>query len=287
MSARSIWKGVLNFSLVSVPVKLYKATDEKGKETSCRTLHAACNHPINEKTICTHCNTDVAAGDTVKGVVGPDGAFIVLTKDEIDGIKAQSSDTLAIETFVPLAEASDPLWVENSYYLTPDGKAATKAFATLRAGLLETQTAGQARITINGREQSALVVPNANGLTVRLMRSKSLVRDASELPAAFEPSAVTVDPAEAALLKQIIGTLSAPFDKNDYEDGYVKAFKALVESKTTGVPVAATTTATVQAAGADLMAALKASLNSAKLPTKAAALTVEPKGKSSRKAKAS
>lgn len=282
MSARSIWKGTLSFSLVHVPVKLYKATDEKSKETACRTLHSTCKHPINEKTICAHCNVDVPATDTVKGVLNTDGTYTVLTKEDIDGIKAPSSDALAIETFVPLTEVSDPLWVENSYYLTPDGKQATKAFATLRTGLLETKMAGQARITIYGREQSAIVVPNETGLTVRLMRSNSLVRDASELPAAFDPKAVSVDAADLGLLKQIIARDAAPFDKNDYEDDYVKAFKSLVAAKATGtaVPVVAQS---VQAAGVDLMAALKASLSAAKLPTAKAPLKAEPKGKSSKR----
>ncbi len=286
MSARSIWKGSLSVSLLNIPVKLYKATDDKGKATSCRTLHTTCNHPINEKTICAHCNVDVPATDTVKGFPNADGTFTVLTTDDINGIKSPTSDALLVESFVPLADVSDPIWVEQTYFLSPDGKAATKAFATIRQGMIDTDRGAQALITLQGREQSVVVVPTEQGLSVRVMRSKALVRDASELPAAFDPKTV-VDAAERALAIQVINTNTAPFDPTDYEDGYVTAFKAMVESKRTGVPVTSAAVQAIQTAGVDLMAALKASLSATKAVSNRKAVATVAKGKSSKKAKAS
>lgn len=284
MSAHSVWKGNLAFSLVNIPVKLYKATDEKGKTTSCRTLHSKCKNPINEKTICVHCNVDVPANELVKGFPNTDGTFTILTKEDIDGIKPETSDAIAIDATVPLSEVSDPLWVENSYFLVPDGRSATEAFATVRQGLIDTKRALQGRLTIYGREQSVVIVPSDHGFIVRLFRTKSLVRDASELPGAFEPKAVPVSTEKVKLVTQLINSMLAPFDPTDYEDAYEQDFLTLASSKKSGTALAPKAQK-VASDAADLLSALKASLDAAGKPKVARKVVVAvAKGKSTKKA---
>jgi DNA end-binding protein Ku len=115
MSVRSIWTGTLSFGLVSFGVKAHKATDEA--KTGMHQFHS-CGHPINQKNVCVKCNTDVAYSDIVKGVT-VNGATVLLTKDELDAIKPETADSIAVEGFVPL-DSIDPLYVDASYFLAPE-----------------------------------------------------------------------------------------------------------------------------------------------------------------------
>ena len=133
MAVRSIWAGTLSVGLVSVGIKAYKATDEPNSETSMHQFHSACKHRINEKTICKHCNVDVASSDIVKGVETATGV-VILTKEEIDAIKPASSTTMVVESFIDV-NSIDPLYVGVSYFRAPDeGRA--QAYVILHAAMV-------------------------------------------------------------------------------------------------------------------------------------------------------
>ena len=260
MSVRSIWTGTLSFGLVSFGVKAYKATDEPSAETGMRQLHNACSHPINQKTVCFHCDpagANVPYSDIVKGV--EQGAnFVILSKEELDSIKPESSESIAVEGFIPV-NSIDPLYVANSYFLAAE-KGQQEAFVLMHAAMVEQGKAAQARMTIYGREHIVTVRPMGSGLVLQLMRSKNEVRGMENLPTYIAPGAVSVKPEMLALANQVIGSMTADVpDYTEYEDAYVADFKALVASKASGeaLPVKP---AKAAAPKADLMAALKASL---------------------------
>src|SRR5579885_42017 len=157
MSARAIWKGTLSFGLATMPVKVYKATDDPGDATATRMLHKDCNTPINQKYHCEKCAKDLGYHDTHKGVDNGDGTFVVLTKDELDSIKPESSDVVARTSFVP-ASSINSIYVRDTYYVTPDGKAAQDAYALL-VSLCAEGFAGQGSWTYSGREHNVIVRP--------------------------------------------------------------------------------------------------------------------------------
>ncbi len=264
MAARSIWTGTLSFGLVSFGVKAYKATDEPNAETGMHQYHGACSHAVNQKTVCLHCNTDVAYADIVKGIeIG--GKVVTLTKDELDAIKPETADRIAVEGFIPV-DSIDPLYVDASYFLAPE-QGQQEAFVLMHTAMVEQSAAAQARLTIYGRERIVTIRTAGSGLVLQLMRSKNEVRDISDLPTYVAPGAVVVKPDMLALANQVVKSLMVPVpDYTEYEDSYVSDWKALVASKVSGtaLPVKA---AKASAPVADLMAALKASLAAA--PVKA------------------
>lgn len=260
MSARSIWKGMLSVGLVSVPVKLYKATDDRDEETAMRQLHGTCSTPINQFMRCMTCNVDVPYADIVKGVEQAKGVFVVLSKDEIASIRAKTTDHIAVEAFVPLAQVLNPLWVETSYYLTPDGQAGRLSFVTVREAMVSQNRAMQGLLTIHGRERVVTIVPSAGGgLTLQTMRTKSLVRDKQELPNFVAEGAQSVEREHLKLAEQLVKSMTADFDPTDYEDGYAESFRTLVAAKAAGTPMV-NLTPNVTVPTADLMQALRASL---------------------------
>lgn len=242
------------------PVKLYKATDEPGSETKMNEIHRTCSCQVNRKNVCLTCGVDVPPSDVLKGVPA-NGGFVVLTPEEIAGIKPASSASLDIETFVP-EDSIDPLFVTSSYYLSPDGDVAQRSFATVAAGLRETGTVGQGRFTIYGRESTVTLRAVDNGLVVQLMRSANEVRSQEDLPGYMAPGAVVTVPAEVSIMKQLIQMNAGTFDPTEYKDEYAEDFKALVAAKLSGTAVPPKAATTIPMASTNLMSALKASLAS-------------------------
>lgn len=280
MSAHAIWTGRLSVGLVTVGVKAYKSCDEPDAETSLRQLHNACSTPINQKRHCEKCNVEIPYADIVKGYENPDGSFVVLTADELKAIKAPSTDTIAVTEFVPVADI-DPIYVSATYYLTPD-KGQTNGYATLAAAMTKKRVAAQGRLSIYGREHNVTVRPFGAGLVLQLMRTVTEIRDARELPNAIAPGAVTVDPAQVKLAEQLLDMYAGKFDATDYEDEYLKAFKALVDAKKQGAVPFVAPAAKVAPATPDLMSALKASLDAASR-TKAPKVAKKPVEKTAAK----
>lgn len=283
MSARAVWTGSVTFGLVHFDAKLYKAADDRGSETAMNELHLKCSQQMNRHTFCPQCNVNVPASDIVKGVPVGGGKFVVLTKEELDTIKPESSDNILLDAFVPASEI-DPLYIENSYYLTADGAASQIGYATLVAAMAADKLAGQGRLTIYGAERTVTLRPFGTTLVVQLMRTATQVRATDQLPGYIAPKVVVIAPEMKAMMLQLMGVYAGHFDASDYEDEYVKDFKALVASKVAGTATVAKAAKPVTPK-TDLMAALKASLSASKVTKAKTPKTVAPLGPKSTKGK--
>lgn len=261
MSARAIWKGMLKVNLVAVPVKLYKATDDTDSATAMNELHADCKHRASRVNHCDHCNKDIPYSDITKGVQQADGSYVIIGKADLDTIRPESSDTIVVESFVPVADI-DPIYVEGTYYLTPDGSAAQDGFVAIQSAMQAENRAGQARFTIYGRERNVTLRAFGTCFALSFMRSVNEVRQLTEMPGYMASGAIKLDADVLKLARQIITSpsMTAEFDATEYEDNYVEEFRALVAAKAKGTPVTAKA-AKLAAPTANLMSALKASLN--------------------------
>jgi DNA end-binding protein Ku len=280
VSAKSVWKGALNVGLLNLNVKLYKATDDY--ETGLRELHASCSTPTSRNVTCPKCDVVITSADILKGARQPDGTYVTLTAAEVKSIKPESSDVIAVTAFVPLTTV-DPLYVEDTHYLMPDGEPSRQAYATLVRGLIETQRVAQARFCIYGRERTVTLRVIGSALVVQSMRDANHVRDLSELPG-YMPT-VKVDSNALKLVTQLIDMYAAnEFDPSEFEDEHAKALTALIDARKNGEPLPVATAAAPAPAAGDLMAALKASLGgkpSRKAPVKVASKTAAKRKKAS------
>ena len=254
MAARPTWQGYLRLSLVSCPVALYTAT-QRTSDVSFNMLHRQTLNRI--RMIPTDPETGpVDRADIVKGFEVEKGQYVVVTEDEIDNVRLDTTRTLDIERFVD-ADDIDRLYWNDPYFLAPDGDMAAEAFTVIRQAMEKAGKIALGRLVMHQRERLMALEPRDRGIVAWSLRSNNEVRDAddvfSHIPA-LKPSAAMVEIAE-----KIIGQQEGPFDPSQFNDRYEDALRALIAEKQKGHGVK-TVEAPREAEVIDLMEALKRSL---------------------------
>jgi DNA end-binding protein Ku len=254
MAYRPTWQGHLKLSLVTCPVALYTATNSAG-DVHFNLINPKTNNRI--RMITTDPDTGpVERSELVKGYEVSKGEYILLTNDEINAVKLESTKTIDIERFVAQDEI-DRLYWDNPYYLAPDGKLAQEAFGVIRTAM---ETSGQialGRVVIGTRERILALEPRDKGILAYTIRTDDEVRKPEEIFGGI--SGAKPDASMIAIAEKIIEQKQGPFDPSQFVDRYEQALKALIAAKQKGhkpAKVAEPEDTNV----VDLMAALRASL---------------------------
>lgn len=256
---RSIWKGHIRFSLVTIPVALYSAV-EADAEVSFRQLHNRDNGRIQYKKICSSCNEEVPFGAIVKGYEYEPDNYVVVTPDEIDQIKLKSNKAVDIEAFVDLKEVH-PTMFESCYYLGPSGDIAIPTFNLFVKTLESAGKAGVARIVLRDKEDVALIVAHNGGLILYKLRYPDEVRPISEVPGLKD---VPADEAQVKLALTLVDSLEKKFEDVVFEDRYKTNLLALVDDKIKGKATFTLSETKEEKPVVDIMEALKKSIEEAK-----------------------
>ena len=254
MATRPTWQGHLRLSLVTCPVALYTATARTG-EVHFNMLHKGTNNRI--RMIPTDPETGpVDRDDIVKGYEVDKDRYIVLTDDEIESVRLESTRTIDIDTFVA-ADEIDRLYWEEPYFLVPDGKMAVEAYSVIRDAMRETERIALGRVVMHTRERLLAIEPRDKGMLAYSLRSHDEVRDPAE---AFEDiPAKRADPEMVEVAVKIMEQKEGPFDPSKFVDRYEDALRALIRDKQRGKrPVKAEEPKSGEVI--DLMAALRKSL---------------------------
>jgi DNA end-binding protein Ku len=257
--ARSMWKGAIQFGLVTIPVKMYLATESKG--ISFNMLHANCHGRIQMKTYCPTDDVYIERSDTVRGFEVAPGQYVVITDEDLASVPLKTIRTIEIEQFVPItADGEAARFVKQAYYLEPE-PVARKAFYLLKQVLADRGLRAVAKIVLKDREQLASLDPFASTILLSTLHWPDEVRPVGEL--SLPEAEVEVKPAERAMAEQLIDAMTREFDPAVYRDDYREALMGIIESKAAGAevaPVAAEPTVKVT----DLIAALEASVAAVK-----------------------
>ncbi|HEX5379778.1 MAG TPA: Ku protein [Phenylobacterium sp.] len=271
MAYRPSWQGHLKLSLVTCPVALYTATNAGG-DVHFNLINPKTNNRI--KMITTDPETGpVDRSDLVKGYEVSEGEYVLLTDEEINSVKLESTKTIDIERFVP-ADDIDRIYWDNPYYLAPDGKMAQEAFAVVRTAMEKSGQIALGRIVMATRERILALEPRGKGILAYTIRSDAEVRKPDEIFAGISDAGA--DPAMISIAEKIIEQQEGPFDPSQFVDRYEEALKALIEDKKKGhkpAKVAEPEDTNV----VDLMSALRASLSAR--DKGAAKATAKPKAK--------
>jgi DNA end-binding protein Ku len=256
---RAIWRGAVSFGLVSVPVKLYSATESH--DISFRQVHAKDGGRIKYQRVCSIDGEEVAYADIAKGYETEDGQMVVLDDDDLAELPASSSREISVEKFVP-TDQIDPLWLEKSYYLEPD-KAAAKPYALLREALKEADRVAVVTVSIRTRMTTAVLRVRDDVIVMQTMLWPDEVRKPDF--AGLDATEHAAKPNELKMARLLVDTLAGDYDADDYEDDYAKAVEALVSAKLEGGEVKAPE-APQRSTGevVDLLAALQRSVDAAK-----------------------
>jgi DNA end-binding protein Ku len=255
--AQTIWKGAISFGLVSIPVRVFAATDERG--VSLRQVHASDGGRIRYRRICELEGEEVPYSEIARGYELPDGGMVVLTDEDLDKLPLPSTKSVEVLQFVP-TEQIDSLHTARSYYLKADG-AGAKPYVLLRDALERTGKVAVVKVALRSRESLATVRPYQGVLLLQMMLWPEEIRDATE----FVPDEdVSVRAQEIAMAESYIETLTGDFAPEDHTDEYRAALEAVVEAKAAGQEVVAEAPARPAAEVVDLMEALRQSVARAK-----------------------
>ena len=255
---RSIWKGAISFGLVTIPVKLYGATEEK--DVSFHQVRRSDGSRIKYKRVAVVDGEEVAYGDIAKGYELPTGETVVLTDDDFKDLPLTTSRAIDVLEFVPL-EQVDPIYFAKSYYVEPD-KTGVKPYVLLRDALERSGQVAVVKVALRSRESLATLRVRGGVFVLETMLWPDEVR-APEFD--FLAEQVEVRPQELAMAGSLIETLTGDFDPGRYKDSYREALQAVIDAKIAGREVVQPdagqpTSGTV----VDLMAALRASVAAAK-----------------------
>jgi DNA end-binding protein Ku len=250
-----MWKGAIGFGLVSIPVKLYSATEEHG--VSLHQVHEADGGRIRMKRTCEKCGKEVAYAEIAKGYDDGTGRTAVLTDADLTELPLPSRKLIDVLAFVDAGEI-DPLALSRAYYVGAES-AAAKPYVLLREALVKTGKAAVTKIALRTRESLALLRVHEDVLVLHTMLWPDEIRPASGLA---PPDQVTVRPQELKMAESLMETLSEDFDLAAQHDEYQRALDELVAAKLEGQPmVEAAETAAAPDNVVDLMAALQASID--------------------------
>jgi DNA end-binding protein Ku len=230
VAPRAYWKGYLKLSLVSCPIALFPATSEREK-ISFHQLHKQTGNRIKYKKVDAETGREVEADDIVKGYEVSKGEYIELEPEELEAIALESTRVIEIEKFVPKAEI-DELYLNNPYYIVPEGEVGQQAFAVIREAIRKEGMVALGKIVFTSREHIIAIEPRGNGLMGVTLRYPYEVRNEKTYFDDIEDEKIPKDMLELA--SHIVDTKRGEFDPSTFEDRYEGALKQLLRKKQKG-----------------------------------------------------
>jgi DNA end-binding protein Ku len=262
--ARSMWRGAIQFGLVTIPVKLYLATEQSG--IGFNLLHATCLNRIQMKVYCPHHDEVIPRSETVRGYEYSKGKYVVVTDEDIDSVPLKTMRAIEIELFINAARDSEGTqFVKQAYYLEPE-QIGAKAFYLLKSVLADQNKSAICKIVLKDREQLAALNPFSKTMLLTTLHWPDEVRPVEDLN--LPEDEIEIKASEKKMAEQLVASMTGDFNADDYADGYRQALMAVIERKVAGEkpePQSRAEPTNIT----DLMAALEASVAAARSDRKA------------------
>jgi len=260
-----MWRGAIQFGLVTIPVKLYLATETGG--IGFNLLHASCLNRIQMKVYCPYHDEVIPRSETVRGYEWSKGKYVVVSEEDIDSVPLKTMRAIEIEMFVNVdRDNAGTQFVKAAYYLEPE-QIGAKAFYLLKSVLAEQGKSAICKIVLKDREQLAALNPYSNSMLLTTLHWPDEVRSMEELN--LPEDQIEIKASEKKMAEQLVASMTGDFSADEYHDDYRQALMAVIERKVAGEkpePAARTEPTNIT----DLMAALEASVAAARSDRKSA-----------------
>ncbi len=222
---RSVWKGAISFGLVSIPIKLFTATESR--EIKFNLLHAQCQTPIKYQRICPSCNREVTPEETVRGYEYERDKYVIIRDEDLEKLPLDTLRSVQILDFVDEKEI-DPIYYMKSYFLAP-AEYGVKPYRLLLETMRETGKVAVAKVVLRTKENLAVLRIYQDCLMLCTMFFPEEVRNPAELPERAPD--VQLHPNELKMAKSLVDSLTAGFDPHKYRSDYRQALMELIETK--------------------------------------------------------
>ena len=258
---RSIWKGHIQFSLVTIPVRIYNAVDRE-ETIRFNQLHKEDNGAVGYDKKCKRCGKTLTADEIEKGYQFEPDQYVIVSPEDLARIKLKSTKVIEIQGFIDAGEV-DALLYESPYFAGPDGAIATKTYSLLSQALKASGKAGVGKVVLRDREEVLLIAPLDGGLVLHKLRRPSELRKLGDVPQ-IEKREVNKD--ELKLSISLVESMAASLKDLDLTDHYSEALREMVEAKIAGKEVVSAPEE--EKPVVDIMTALKQSIERTKAQKK-------------------
>lgn len=270
---RAIWKGHIQFSLVTIPIRIYNAIDT-GQTISFNLLSKEGHNPVAYEKKDKVTGEPLRQEDIVKGYQYEPGQYVIIEEEDFAKVRLKSTRMIEIEGFVKKEEVHPTLY-EAPYFIGPDGDVAAKTYGLLMSTLKESGKIGVGKVVLRDREAPVLLTPHDVGIMMYRLRYPHEVRSIREVPQLLE---VKADKEQLKMAKTLVDSMTKKFSQIEMKDHYYDALKEIIDAKVAGKEVVSVQEEEPKVI--DIMTALKASIDQAKKKPMEKA-----KGSSSAKAK--
>jgi DNA end-binding protein Ku len=271
---RAIWKGHIQFSLVTIPVRIYNAIDS-AQTISFNLLSKDGHNPVSYEKKDKVTGKTLKNEDIVKGYQYEPGQYVIIEQEDFEKVKLKSEKVIEIRGFVDSSEVSPSLF-ESPYYLGPDGDVAAKTYGLLAETLKQSSKLAVGSVVLRDRETPLLLAPHETGIVMYRLRFPNEVRDMNEVPLIRE---VKAEKEQLKLAKTLVDSMAMKFKDIEIRDNYTEKLKEIIDAKVAGREIVVVEEEAPKVV--DIMTALKASIDAAKKKPMEKA-----KGETGKKAKA-
>lgn len=254
---RAIWKGHIQFSLVTIPVRIYNAIDST-ETISFNLLSKDGHNPVGYEKKDKVTGKTLKNEDIVKGYQYEPGQYVIIDEEDFSKVKLKSEKVIEIQGFVNASEVSATLF-EAPYYIGPDGDVAAKTYGLLMETLKQSSMVGVGKVVLRDREIPLLLAPYEKGIVMYRLRYPHEVRSVNEVPMVAN---VKADKDQLKLAKTLVDSMTVKFSDIEMKDHYTEALKTIIDAKVAGREVVMVAEEAPEVV--DIMTALKASIDAAK-----------------------
>lgn len=252
--ARAVWRGTISFGMVSIPVKLYTATESQ--DVSFRQLHKEDHSPIRLVKRCAADGQDLEADDIVKGYEYTKGEYVIVNDEDMEALPVPSKQVIELTSFIPGADI-DPIYYEKSYFVEPE-EVAKKPYALLSSVLAERNSVAIGKLAMRQKERLCALRPRDGGIQLETLFYSDEVRQPE-----FTLPEVEVSASELKVANALVDLLAEEFEPEKYKDEYRDTVMAMITAKLEGKEMVTAPEPKAEKPAVDLMAALKASVEAA------------------------
>ncbi len=258
---RSIWKGHIRFSLVTIPIRIYNAVDTE-EAIRFNQLHKDDNGPVGYEKKCKKCGKALTSEEIVKGYQFEPEQYVIVSPDDLAKIKLKSTKVIEIEGFIDAKEVHPSLY-ESPYFAGPDGLVASKTYSLLAQALKTSGKVGIGKVVLRDREEVVMVGPMDSGIVLYKLRNPQELRKMENVPQ-IEKKEVNKD--ELKLSISLVESMASSLKEMDLTDRYRDALREMIEAKIAGKEVVQVVEE--EKPVVDIMSALKQSIEQAKAKKK-------------------